>query len=177
MVSVMNKRKPSFADVLAAIQIHGEDLIKTPNVLIVRPGYRFRDGRFIPEPVVSITVLRKVDPDAVPAHELIRPTSEKCRLASFRLHRNNSWRSCVVVKRSVCSSFPVKSANYFRVRRATLAGAENNDPPLAAMTLNYVPPTHPAVACRQGNDRDLPTLVPMRDGATSESSSPARSNG
>jgi hypothetical protein len=135
--------QPSFADVLAAIQIHGEDLIKTPNVLIVRPGYRFRDGRFIPEPVVSITVLRKVDPDAVPAHELIPthlgkvsvdviPATPQQQLAFLR--RREAFG---------LQFLPGEISKLLPGEAATLAGAENNDPPLAAMTLNYVPPTHP----------------------------------
>lgn len=71
VASALTDERQAFNKVLAAIQIYGEDLLKNPNVVLVQPGYRFRDGMFIREPVLSVTVLRKVDAAAVPAHELI----------------------------------------------------------------------------------------------------------
>lgn len=61
----------AFADVLAAIRIHGEELAGIPGVVSVSPGYRFRSANVTPRPVVSVTVLRKLDPADVPARELL----------------------------------------------------------------------------------------------------------
>lgn len=65
------RMREAFEDVLAAIRIHGEELVNTPNVVLVRPGYRFRDARLIPQPVLSVTVLRKLDLGDVPVRDLI----------------------------------------------------------------------------------------------------------
>lgn len=61
----------AFADVLAAIQIHGEELAAIPGVVSVSPGYRFRGANVTPRPVISVTVLRKLDPADVAARDLI----------------------------------------------------------------------------------------------------------
>ncbi|HEX8138518.1 MAG TPA: M36 family metallopeptidase [Pyrinomonadaceae bacterium] len=61
----------AFADVLAAIQIHGEELATIPGVVSVAPGYRFQGGDVTPRPVVTVTVLRKLDPADVAARDLI----------------------------------------------------------------------------------------------------------
>src|SRR5258705_1653539 len=60
-----------FADVIAAIRIHGDDLLRIPNVIAVSPGYRFRDGRITDNPAVIVKVAGKRDIAEVPASEVI----------------------------------------------------------------------------------------------------------
>jgi extracellular elastinolytic metalloproteinase len=61
----------AFDDVLAAIRVHGEELIAVPNVVAVRPGYRFHNSQIASQPVISIVILRKRELPDIPARELI----------------------------------------------------------------------------------------------------------
>jgi hypothetical protein len=48
-----------FEDVIAAIRIHGQELLAIPNVLFVRPGFRFRNGKLTSLPAVVVSVASK----------------------------------------------------------------------------------------------------------------------
>src|SRR5215212_1356618 len=50
-----------FEDVIAAIRLHGQELLAIPNVLFVRPGFRFRNGKLTSEPAVVVSVASKKD--------------------------------------------------------------------------------------------------------------------
>jgi extracellular elastinolytic metalloproteinase len=65
------KRRESFADVLAAIRVHGEELIKLSNVVSVRPGFRFNNGKITNEPCITVSVLRKLDLTNISATQII----------------------------------------------------------------------------------------------------------
>lgn len=49
------------ADVLAAIHLHGDDLLRIPGVISVKPGYRFHNGEITDTPAVVVNVERKRD--------------------------------------------------------------------------------------------------------------------
>lgn len=65
------EKRRAFADVSAAIQIHGEELLSVPDVVSVGPGYRFQGANVTGRPVVSVTVRRKLDPADVASRDLI----------------------------------------------------------------------------------------------------------
>lgn len=60
-----------FDDVLDAIKLHGEELIGFDEVVSVKPGYRFNNGRITDQPAVVVTVLRKRDLAEISAKQLI----------------------------------------------------------------------------------------------------------
>lgn len=64
-------RQEKFADVLAAIRIHGEELAKLPNVVGVRPGFRFHAGKITDQPCIAVSVLKKRDLSEVASPQLI----------------------------------------------------------------------------------------------------------
>ncbi|MFL6285299.1 MAG: hypothetical protein ACJ74Q_19330 [Pyrinomonadaceae bacterium] len=53
--------RAAFADVLAAIRVHGRELLAYPGVVSVRPGYRFRGAHITPQPSVRVAVMDKRD--------------------------------------------------------------------------------------------------------------------
>ncbi len=53
------RNEEQFADVVAAIRLHGEDLVRLPNVVAVAPGFRFRDGKITDDPAVVVEVAKK----------------------------------------------------------------------------------------------------------------------
>lgn len=60
-----------FEDVIAAIRLHGQELLAIPGVLFVRPGFRFRDGKLTTEPAVVVTVANKQDLAAIATRDLL----------------------------------------------------------------------------------------------------------
>lgn len=46
--------RAAFADVLAAICVHGGELLSYPGVVSLRPGYRFRGPHITPQPAVRV---------------------------------------------------------------------------------------------------------------------------
>src|SRR6188472_2984487 len=52
--------RAAFADVRSAIRKHGKELRALPNVIEVRPGFKFTDGWITDQPAIVVTVLRKV---------------------------------------------------------------------------------------------------------------------
>lgn len=64
-------RRESFADVLAAIRVHGEELAQLSNVISVRPGFRYSNGKITDEPCITLSVLRKFDLSDVPSTQII----------------------------------------------------------------------------------------------------------
>lgn len=56
-----DSRRREFEDVIAAIRLHGQELLAIPGVLFVRPGFRFRDGELTPQPAVVVSVASKLD--------------------------------------------------------------------------------------------------------------------
>ena len=63
--------RAAFADVLAAIRVHGRELLAYPGVVSVRPGYRFRGARITPQPAVRVAVWDKRDLGELPTKDLI----------------------------------------------------------------------------------------------------------
>jgi len=63
--------RAAFADVLAAIRIHGRELLGYPGVVSVRPGYRFRGTRITSQPAVRVAVLTKRDLGGLPERDLL----------------------------------------------------------------------------------------------------------
>lgn len=63
--------RAAFADVLAALRIHGRELLSYPGVVSIRPGYRFRGRRITSQPAVRVAVLAKRDLSELPAKDLI----------------------------------------------------------------------------------------------------------
>jgi hypothetical protein len=60
-----------FEDVIAAIRLHGQELLAIPGVLFVRPGFRFRDGKLTTEPAVVVTVENKQELAAIATRDLL----------------------------------------------------------------------------------------------------------
>jgi hypothetical protein len=60
-----------FEDVIAAIRLHGQELLAIPGVLFVRPGFRFRDGKLTTQPAVVVSVASKQDLESIAARDLI----------------------------------------------------------------------------------------------------------
>jgi hypothetical protein len=63
--------RTAFDAVLAAIEEHGQELLGFPGVVSIRPGYRFQGARITPEPVITVSVLRKQDIADLPAHSVL----------------------------------------------------------------------------------------------------------
>ncbi|MFN0018385.1 MAG: phospholipase D-like domain-containing protein [Pirellulaceae bacterium] len=66
----MAKRKKSahrsqtaFAGIRSAIRRHEKELLALPNVIEVRPGFKFTGGWITEQPAIVLTVLRKLPPD------------------------------------------------------------------------------------------------------------------
>jgi phospholipase D-like protein len=145
-IALDEQTRQAFTDVLAAIQIHGDELINIPNVVLVQPGYRFRDARFTPEPVLSITVLRKVDPAAVPARELIPARLGKVLVDVIPATPQQQWAFLKRREYIANTDLQIPAGEINRLipgETATVAEAETNNAPAAAEMLNYVPPTRP----------------------------------
>lgn len=64
-----------FAPVLAALREHGRRLAAIPGVALVRPGYRFVNGRITPEPAIVVVVFGKRPTKEVAKDERIPPTA------------------------------------------------------------------------------------------------------
>lgn len=60
-----------FEDVIAAIRLHGQELLAIPGVLFVRPGFRFRAGKLTTEPAVVVSVASKKDLAAIASRDLV----------------------------------------------------------------------------------------------------------
>jgi hypothetical protein len=60
-----------FAAVLAAIRLHGDDLLAIPGVVSVQPGFRIVRGRVTTIPAVQVTVLKKLDLTALDSRTLL----------------------------------------------------------------------------------------------------------
>jgi hypothetical protein len=60
-----------FEEVIAAIRVHGEELLAFPGVLFIRPGYRFRDGKLTTEPAVVVSVASKQDIPSLAVRDLV----------------------------------------------------------------------------------------------------------
>ena len=54
--------KVAFAGVRSAITRHGERLLAMPNVIGIRPGFKFTGGWITDQPAIVVTVLRKLSP-------------------------------------------------------------------------------------------------------------------
>lgn len=67
-------RRVAFAAVQSAVERHRKRLLKLPNVLGVRPGFKFRDGWITHEPAVVVTVLRKIPEGELRPEEVIPKT-------------------------------------------------------------------------------------------------------
>jgi hypothetical protein len=60
-----------FDDVVAAIRLHGQELLAIPGVLFVRPGFRFRDGKLTTQPAVVVSVASKQDLEYIAVRDLV----------------------------------------------------------------------------------------------------------
>lgn len=60
-----------FEDVIAAIRLHGEELLAIPGVVFVRPGFRFRNGKLTTEPAVVVGVASKQDIGSLVIRDLV----------------------------------------------------------------------------------------------------------
>ncbi|HSE18967.1 MAG TPA: phospholipase D-like domain-containing protein [Pyrinomonadaceae bacterium] len=60
-----------FEDVVAAIRLHGQELLAIPGVLFVRPGFRFRDGKLTTEPAVVVSVANKQEVSSIATRDLV----------------------------------------------------------------------------------------------------------
>lgn len=65
------RMRQGFEDVIAAIRLHGEELLAIPGVLFVRPGFRFRDGKLTTEPAVVVSVATKQDIGSLVTRDLV----------------------------------------------------------------------------------------------------------
>lgn len=63
--------KDSFAAVRVAIKQHGAQVLALPNVIEVRPGYKFTAGWITDQPAIVVTVLRKAAPTEIKPKERI----------------------------------------------------------------------------------------------------------
>ena len=63
--------KDKFAGIRSAIKRHGERLLAIPNVIEVRPGFKFKEGWITNQPAIVVTVLRKVSPGELKPRERI----------------------------------------------------------------------------------------------------------
>ncbi len=63
--------KDSFSAVRAAIKQHGAQILAIPNVIEVRPGYKFTAGWITDQPAIVVTVLRKAAPTEIKPKERI----------------------------------------------------------------------------------------------------------
>ncbi|MCE9529106.1 MAG: hypothetical protein K8R36_23925 [Planctomycetales bacterium] len=61
----------AFAGIRSAIRRHGKKLRALPNVVEVRPGFKFTDGWITDQPAIVVTVLRKVPPGELKPKEPI----------------------------------------------------------------------------------------------------------
>ncbi len=61
--------KDSFSAVRAAIKQHGAQILAIPNVIEVRPGYKFTAGWITDQPAIVVTVLRKAAPTEIKPKE------------------------------------------------------------------------------------------------------------
>jgi hypothetical protein len=64
-------RQVAFAAVQSAVERYRKKLLKYPNVIDVRPGYKFRSGWITHEPAVVVTVLRKLPEDQLQPGEIL----------------------------------------------------------------------------------------------------------
>jgi hypothetical protein len=60
-----------FEDVIAAIRLHGQELLAIPGVLFVRPGFRFRNGQLTKEPAVVVSVASKKELVSIATRDLV----------------------------------------------------------------------------------------------------------
>ena len=64
-------RRREFENVIAAIRVHGEELLALPSVLFVRPGFRFRYGKLTTQPAVVVVVANKQDVALLAVRDLV----------------------------------------------------------------------------------------------------------
>jgi hypothetical protein len=70
-VDLLPVSKVAFAGVRSAIRRKGEELLALPNVIDVRPGFKFTGGWITSQPAIVVTVLRKVSPGELRPKERI----------------------------------------------------------------------------------------------------------
>ncbi len=63
--------KVAFAGVRSAITRHGKKLLAMPNVIEIRPGFKFTGGWITDQPAIVVTVLRKLSPGELKPKERI----------------------------------------------------------------------------------------------------------
>ena len=63
--------KVAFAGVRSAITRHGQKLLAMPNVIEIRPGFKFTGGWITDQPAIVVTVLRKMSPAELKPKECI----------------------------------------------------------------------------------------------------------
>lgn len=100
--------REAFADVMAALRIHGEELAAFDGVVSVRPGYRFENARITPQPAVVVAVMRKKDLTEVRQSEIIP-------------------RKLGKVLVDVVPASPIEQAEYLR-RRSSFSTADSKAP-------------------------------------------------
>ena len=126
-------------DVIAAIRVHGDDLLRVPNVIAVSPGYRFRAGRITHDPAVRVHVDRKFDVTQLP-HGVLPRRLGRVLVDVVEASPRLQYQHRQDLARAAAGTLP----SNWRISLLLPGDEEDADAALAGPLLPYVPPAEPA---------------------------------